>query len=87
MEGKGGHRDVACGDCVALFDILVIQLFEVLIHPPERNSESMLSEHCSAQNLRESLVMGRLLGVTLVPLVLPTFVLSLGATVLHRNRS
>ena len=31
--------------------------------------------------------MGRLLGITLVPLILPTFVLSLGAAVLHWDRS
>ena len=31
--------------------------------------------------------MGRLLGVTLMPLILPTFVLSLGAAVLHWDRS
>ena len=39
------------------------------------------------QYLRESLIVGRLLGITLMPLVLPTFVLSLGAAVLHRDRS
>ena len=39
------------------------------------------------QNLRESLIVGRLLGVTLMSLILPTFVLSLGAAVLHWDRS
>ena len=84
--GRGGHREVACSDCVALFDLLIIQLFKVFIHPPERNGGTVLS-WCSTQYLRESLIVGGLLGITLTTLILPAFVLSLRAAVLHRDRS
>ena len=85
--GEGvGHREVACSDFVTLFDLLIIQLFKVFIHPPERNGGTVLS-WCSTQYLRESLIVGCLLGITLTTLILPAFVLSLRAAVLHRDRS
>jgi len=62
-------RDVACGDCVALFHSLIWQLFKVLIDP------------------RESFIVSCLLSITLMALILPTLVLSLGAAVLHWDRS
>ena len=80
-----GHRDVACGDCVAFLHRFVGHLFKILVHPPKKNCE-LVEEQFSLRYSREGFIVGCLLRITFVPLVFPAFVLSLRSTVLHRDR-